>query len=221
MCEPWHSPLTGAEIALDSLAQAFDQSMWIARLVRGVGRCFGSGLLGKLRATMPLMVYCLRWSDNAFSTACLGQMCIAVSRVLLDSSSGHSSHGPRPVSRLIHWMKRWGSTPQWASLRARRLRRFRRCAHRSNSLELAPFPCIAHMLTARVPSSVPGSYLVMTFEYGDRARHYRCARAQTSSAGAARGLRRSLRTLRARSKSGFACRQGPRESRVWDPDAHV
>ena len=40
MCEPGHSPLTGAEIALDSLAQAFHRSTSIARLLLGVGRCF-------------------------------------------------------------------------------------------------------------------------------------------------------------------------------------
>ena len=127
--------------------------------------------LGELGATMLSMMYCLRWSDNAFSTACLGQKCIAVCCVLLDSSRGDSCEGPQLVLRLFLWKRRWGSIPQWAGLRARRLRRFERCAHRLHSLELDPCPCIAHMLTARVPSSVPGSYLVMTFEYGDRARH--------------------------------------------------
>ena len=40
MCEPGHSPLTGAEIALDSLVQAFHRSTWIARLLPGASWCF-------------------------------------------------------------------------------------------------------------------------------------------------------------------------------------
>jgi len=68
-----------------------------------------------------------------------------------------SCHGPQLVLRLLQWKRRSGSIPQWTSLRARRQRRFKRCAIRLHSLELMPCPCIVHALTPCLPSPVLGS----------------------------------------------------------------
>lgn len=95
------------------------------------------------------------------------------------SMTGDSSRGPQLVLRLFQWKRRWGSIPQWAGLRACRRRRFERCAFRSNSLELDPCPCIALVLTARVPSTAAGLFLVVSIEYGGHLGRSRCACAQT------------------------------------------
>ena len=180
-----------------------------------------SWLLGELGATTRSMVCCSRWTDIACSTACPRQKCIAVCSVLPDSSRGHSSQGPQPVLRLLQWWRRWGSTPQWAGLRALRLQRFERCAFRSNSLELAPCPCIALVLTARVPSTAAGFSFVITFEFGDRPRHYRWARDETRLACAARCLRWSLREYRTRDRSKLPRTQDPRQAAYGTRTASV
>ena len=139
-------------------------------------------LPGELRATARSMMCRLCHSDRAFSTAWPGQNCIAVCRVLLDGSRGDSHCGPQLVLRLFQWKRRWGSIPQWAGLRARRHRRFERCACRLDTLEPAHCLSIALVLTACVPSTAPGLFLVMSFEYGGHLGRSRCARAQTRAA---------------------------------------
>jgi hypothetical protein len=101
------------------------------------------------------------------------------------------------------------------------LRHFERCAYRLHTLELAPCPCIALVPTARVPCTVAGLSIVMAFEYGDRLRCSRSARAQTRSSCAARGLRRPLSASRTRDRSRSPRLRGPSAGRVRDPDGLV
>ena len=152
-----------------------------------------------------------------------------VARKALPHASGKPCSGtrsnllslPGPVSHLCYQQRWLGSTPRRVGLRATRRPIVERCANRLQRLELAPCPCIALVLTARVPSTVAGSSLVMTFEYGEHPRCVRWARDERRSACAPHGVRWSLSASRTRDRSRSPRRQGPLAGRVRDPDGLV
>ena len=89
---PWLSPLTHAEIALDSLVQAFHCSRQLRALyVELAGDSWRPSELGAM-ARRNMCRLCR--SDRALSIPKAGQFCIAVCHVLLQPSLS----GPGPVS---------------------------------------------------------------------------------------------------------------------------
>ena len=107
-----------------------------------------SGLYEHLGATMRSMVCCSWWSDDAFSTGAFGQVCIAVSRVLL----GRLSQGQdRCPSLQFHTGGRGVRLPPGPPFGARLFRALRDLydlAGACSEARTAPCPSIAPALTA-------------------------------------------------------------------------
>ena len=212
----WHLHRQAAEIAPDYTDGCLPSSqVHCSSCARRTATILGSASMYESR--------CARWNAarDAHGSPCgarsLGKRCLMPAASHAAARVATHYPGPGPVSRLCYQQRWLGSTPRWVGLRAKRQPLVERCANRLQRLELAPCPCIALVPTARVPSTVAGFSLVMSFEYSDHPRCSRCARART------RSMLCGTRSAAVASRAEFArsvaigLSDGHLAGRVWDP----